>query len=163
MWSRKSFSSILTSGLPSGRPRALAETTTTSNEACKVAKNESGSLKTARTSTNNTHVPEHPICGRTWYETSTYKNKLDNSPLNLFMRYPKLPPRSRLATKTQSTHIPRWLDEISDNKPCRPLDCYSRETWPASSLPIYTGYTVGSELVAASRLLGGEMTVNRLW
>ena len=38
MWSRKSFSSILTSGLPSGRPRALAETTTTSNEACKVAK-----------------------------------------------------------------------------------------------------------------------------
>ena len=121
------------------------------------SKNESGSWNIARASTNNTNVPEHPICGRPWYKTSSYKNKLDNSPLNLFMRYLKLPPRSRLATKTQSTHIPRWLDEISDNNPCRPVDCYSRDTWTAPSLPIYTGYTVGSELVAASRLLGGEM------
>lgn len=35
-------------------------------------------------------------------------------------------PRRRLATKTQSTHL--GLDEISDDNPCLPVDCYALDS-----------------------------------
>ena len=67
-------------------------------------------------------------------------------------------PRRRLATKTQSTHL--GLDEISDDNPYRPLDCYARSTWTCSQSSTQATQLVASLLVA-SRTLGGEMTVNR--
>jgi len=62
------------------------------------------------------------------------------------------PPRRRLATKTQSTHL--GLDEISDDNP------YCSEYLTCSQSSTQATLLVAS-LLAASRPPGGEMTVNR--